>query len=618
MNSGSFALLRLFDAYSGVQPNGPSTGSTTGIARMRSRLIVWGALLTSAYVHLSCRTGQENTAPSMLYHIDRLVATYPELRAGRFALLADFESPTHFELFHAVDDSGSSLIESTRAAQPSGSTGYALRWSASASSNGLLVNNDHATNWYLKRDWSAYDLLMFSVEAPRSHIRLGIEISAGAHPNVTTARTTWTLSQGRNVVRLDLAELGERIALDDVRQIKLHLPDVNDPPTLTLDDFLLTQDRESIMGDREATDASLFVFRQGRRWHVGAGGRFELAFANGQIIGWFDRTRDPQRLENLVQGTVLGPDWLDDDATAGDRPREAAALVSTQTELLEANAVRVVIRTEQTVSDTRSQPPRPTSVNRWHYTVYPTGQIFVSARRGSSGGSHGMPIALVVSTGQPTTAVPMSRPIGGSTESELSDSEGYAPGALMRVGRHGAPLLFVPYFGSGGITWHERRSGDVILSVVASSNEPTIEGATSTCAAVYLRLGGSEVFDASDALREAMWFRRAEELTPSVGTLTSSDDPCDFHGGGFNRTSGAYVYSPKENLVRVRSPDHSTGNPTPAFEISAVEGMNAWVYLGHRIHEPTAISPEGFLLFQLPRDLQPAEIIEVQLAGPEN
>ena len=43
-----------------------------------------------------------NRSDSAPTQTDRLMHTYPELASGRFAVIADFESPAHMELFQLI------------------------------------------------------------------------------------------------------------------------------------------------------------------------------------------------------------------------------------------------------------------------------------------------------------------------------------------------------------------------------------------------------------------------------------------------------------------------------------------------------------------------------------
>ncbi|MBU0719576.1 MAG: hypothetical protein KJ749_15135, partial [Planctomycetes bacterium] len=54
-----------------------------------------------------------------------------------------------------------------------------LRLTAGSPGDTVVISNDHAKNWYLKRDWRPYDLLMMAVHASRDDCRLDITIASG-------------------------------------------------------------------------------------------------------------------------------------------------------------------------------------------------------------------------------------------------------------------------------------------------------------------------------------------------------------------------------------------------------------------------------------------------------
>ncbi len=541
--------------------------------------------------------------------LDRLIGTYPELRAGRFAVMADFEDPHHYELFHLTSPSGGARIE------PIATTnGHALRFQVGSGETALVIDNTNAVNWYLKRDWRNYDVLLLAIDSPSANATLRITVRAGPTKHTLQTRTDWPLRQGRNVVRLDLAELGESVPLDDIRALHLAL-DGGSNQSIVVDDLILTQDRANLLGDASATDGTLFVERYGRRWRVGSGGRFELTFAHGQVVSWYDLAHDPQRITNLLRGTALGPEpVLHTNASTGERVVQEAS-VSVRTDLIEVNEVRVVIDVERRRT-IRKRTSRP-SFTPWHwrYTIYPTGQLFVEIDTASSGEVTPGPMTLAVSVAKPGNETITTHLLTGDAASSSNNDPSYL-GAVARFGDAGAALLFVPYFGDTPINIDERRTSPGLLTIEATPLTAPAHADGRRCAVAYLRLTDSATLTDAAAVREASWFHEPIPLALTVGGLSAVGDRCAFSSGELVRGSGAYALTPDRNVVRLTVPALPDPDFAPAFEILDRSTQTAWVYVEHRLHEPVVRNADGYLLFQTPH-LRPHANIEVLIARPE-
>ena len=310
---------------------------------------------------------------------DRLAAAYEELReGGPFVIVADFENPTHMELFQLIGVSSSArCVLDTRGGRAA--TGRnCLRFTAGSPDDTIVVSNTGSREWYLKRDWRDYDLLMMSVRADRPGLGIDVQIGGGSGEHATAVHAPIDLEEGWNTIRLDLAEVAERVAIDDVRELRLRAIGTGEPIDLWLDDFLLTVHREQLLGEPRNDTGSLYVERAGRRWNIGAGGRFEITFANGQIVRWHNLAQDPYRLRNLVEGTALGPSPMAIGATdGGDAGFNAlGSEVVVRSQLLEVNPVRVVLACDWRFQDDVDRPLLDRPYQRWEYTIYPTGQVF--------------------------------------------------------------------------------------------------------------------------------------------------------------------------------------------------------------------------------------------------
>ena len=124
-----------------------------------------------------------------------------------------------------------------------------------------------------------------------------MELAGGVGDEIVAVHSSIPLQPGWNLVRLDLAEVGESIPLDNVRRMRLSVSGLENPVDLHLDDILLTAYRQDVFGDSGDREGNLYVQRVGRHWRIGAGGQFELAFANGQIVAWYNLAADPNEVD---------------------------------------------------------------------------------------------------------------------------------------------------------------------------------------------------------------------------------------------------------------------------------------------------------------------------------
>ncbi|MEK7731498.1 MAG: hypothetical protein AAB363_06530, partial [Planctomycetota bacterium] len=255
-----------------------------------------------------------------------------------------------------------------------------MQLTAGSPNDTVVLANTSEARWYLKRDWRAYDLLLMSIHAPTRGLALDLSIGSWPAEQRLSAQSSIALQRGWNGMRIDLAEVDEKISLDDVREIRLAVSGVSKPVELRFDDILLTGNRVDLLGDSRNTTGALYVQQAGRRWNVGAGGRFELTFANGQITSWYNLAADPNRVRNLVRGTTLGPSPVvvgASGAELGDFSVLGKSVVARQ-RIVELNAVRAVVASEWRFVDDPDASLNDRPFQRWVYTVYPSGQVFVA------------------------------------------------------------------------------------------------------------------------------------------------------------------------------------------------------------------------------------------------
>lgn len=595
--------------------------------------------------------------PVSAARFDRLLQFYPELHSGRFLVLADFEDGKHLELFNLDDVSQAAHLEvHPRRGRPE--TGRAgLVFTSGSKEDGLVISNTSAKEWYLKRDWREYDLLLMSLEAPRHGLAASLTITSGTGRDELAAQAVIRLRKGWNVLRFDLAAIGERIAIDDVRELRLAVVGDDKPAAVSLDDILLTAHRVDLSGDSSNPDAGLYVRQVGRRWKIGAGGpgaNFEITVAHGQIIEWFNLATDPFKLHNLLGGRPLGPTPVIDRGTGFVPLYESTdGNIAAQSQILEMNSVRVVVSSEWRGASGASAAHTASNAGPLHkgkYTIYRTGQIFVTLETLNEEGE--------VGSLRRGLAVPVPSWADDKPDIDLGPSKGDprsvgAPAyAVARAERGDAALLFVPFDQgeAAGRTEAADGTGAVEVVEVAAPGAPqrlsapatpsivaVLPGTAeiSTPAAYHLLLGNVADLSADDALARAASYVSPPQPHLSIGTWVKPDltpPPRSAETPGYWPGSGCYVISPEGGAEsgpesgpegraargQVSLTLNGRDRPyfSPAFRILDDVNRTAWVYVDHLLFEAVTRDGEGNLLFQLPGTIRKKTLVEVLLRAP--
>ncbi|HSW46044.1 MAG TPA: hypothetical protein VLM89_10785, partial [Phycisphaerae bacterium] len=237
--------------------------------------------------------------PALAPTTDRLVAAYGDLASKRFQILADFETPEQGSLFRFEAGGASNpMTITTERARPETGVG-ALKLALLNSSQRVAAVDSPDSRWGLFRDFSKYQMLLFSAFSPRELGGFTFSVTSGTDTRLTYQHTRVFLKPGWNLIRIDLADMSEQINLADVREMQFWCDPLDTPIDLYLDDLILVDNRESLFGRPEGEPGDLYVLSQGRRLVVGASERFELVFHRGRIVQWFDLAHDPVRLQNL-------------------------------------------------------------------------------------------------------------------------------------------------------------------------------------------------------------------------------------------------------------------------------------------------------------------------------
>lgn len=544
--------------------------------------------------------------------VERLARVYPELRGGRFAVVADFEDSRQMQLFQLVSISPEARrrLAPDRGRSETG-TGC-LEFTVGSPNDTLVITNEFATDWYLKRDWRPFDLLLLSLHAPRGDLRAEITVLGGPPRDQMRAHASIPLESGWNVVRLDLAEIGERIPLDDAREIRLSISGAAGRTEILLDDILLTGNREDLFGDSQDKAAGLYVQRVGRRWRIGAGGPdagFEVTFANGQIVEWYNTAADPFRLKNLVRGTALGP------ATVPIGAADPGKAVAVRSRIVEMNKVRVVLTCEWRFADDPASARTAAGDQpyaRWVYTIYSTGQMYVAVEASTRTSTWSAPqIGLAVTVASARDAD--FETIISTLPSETATARP-TPFLLARAPKCDAALLYVVDDHDRPIEITEtvwpagKDSTATNRTIFMAVAEPT-DGAIQswTC---HLLLGAASRLSLDDATARVLGYARPVSPQLQIGSFL----PTDERGGlrdGFDTASGCYVIAPERGQVRLVIDGTKQPVYAPAFQIVQPGNSAAWVYVDHLIFEKVARDPGGGVIFQLPGVIRKRTLVEV-------
>ena len=526
------------------------------------------------------------------------MAAYEELAEGRFLTLADFETPETLKLCQVVNASGKAriVLDARRGRSETGKG--ALRFTTAGDGDVLTIGGGHDPAVYMKRDWRPYDLLLMSIHSPRAGVGVRVGLSSGPAGAPRRIESPIRLDRGWNLLKFDLAELAERIPLDDVRRIDLRACAIDRPIDLLVDDLILTKHRRVLMGDPEAAPGALYVVEVGRRWRVGVTGGFEIGFHNGQIVEWFEPASDPTRLRNFVGGTVLGPTIVSVDAPTmqgggrtiqrsrlGDRLRSSQAIV-------EQSAVRVVIecRFEGTAafSDQDAQPPRESC----RYTIYPSGHVYAKAKRRVPTEQQSSPrsgICFSIASTDKALVTTQTLRLKG-------EPERWATYVTISAATRGpSALLVVPAANATEVieTWHDPELHR--LNLLAQPDRRLSAVAEWISA---MRLGSAPGQLAEDVEAEAAAMRSPPIPRVEVGRLHERS-PGQPPSAGEN-ADGCISLVPERGYLRFVLPRAWPAGMMPTYVIEQSENREATVYVDHLIHHRIARDEAGRLLVQLP------------------
>lgn len=590
--------------------------------RLGIRLSAFAALVVTLLL-IGCAASPGPVGPAT--QSDRLMAAYDELRAGRFAVLADFEDPAQMEVVEFVDASnrGACVLDTGSGRPETG--GAALRITVGSDHDTVLLGAGDSENWYIKRDWRPYDLLLLSLRAPRADVTAHLTIASGKGERRAVVESAVPLRRGWNLLRFNVAEIGDRLPLDDIRELRLRFTGAGRTVDLTLDDVILTTDREELLGDARGAEGSLFVQRVGRRYRVGSAGRFDLTFEHGQVVEWFNLAADPHRLVNLVGGTVLGPSpvvvWPEDEEYAGPADfRPLGEIVRARQAIAEMSVVRAVVVSEWQFTRDPEQEDASLPFQRWRYTIYPSGEVFVNVECTARWpGWEPEQLGLAVSVNHRLGFVPQVHEVAGLHDPEPLRHVAFAA-AAQEAGTKPAALLYT--------LADSRRTPRIIhpdpeharrLSFVATGSMSGTQTEVWSC---RLSLMTTEAASEATVADRAVAYAFPPPIALQVGwpAATTATEPTAESAAApsrgaqaFDHADGSFVLRPEDGLVRFSLDAQRHLFLSPAFRITGSKDLTTWVYVDNMLFEHTARDAEGNLVFQLPGRLRKPTTVEVLL-----
>jgi len=521
---------------------------------------------------------------------------YPPMSTGRFVVIADFEDPVHLELvMFSTNSPSAGFARSEVGGRPETGPGC-LKLRVTGPNDVAVFSNRASSSWYLKRDWRGYDAMLLAAYVPTGGIDLTLTLRSGRDAQSARAETTQRLQPGWNALSVSLAEAAERIAMDDVREVRIAFAGMREPTDIVLDDLILTADRTTIFGDPENLDGRMYAQHVADRILVGAGGRFELAFDNAQIAQWYDRAADPHRLRDMTAGATLGPvpvALTDAPDGAGSAPQRRLLFpgraVLARQRLLEVNEVRAVVECLWHFVNDADDPivGRPTV--RRVFTIYPTGQLFVEVT--ADAGDHappGLEVGLRVSLDsgdRRTDAVGI-----GATPPQSDGAYGaYAWAGSEESGGH---LLFVAMAPGTPLTMREdRKDQDDLTRLVATGVAPDATR-WSWNVLVWLRL--PDPHPGALAADVAAAYVSPPALPVEVGAVDEGVSPT-----GFDRASGLYRINPEHGRLRLKLEAGRAYTHSPGILVTETSDRDCWVYLDDAVFDRASRNHNGNLVFQV-------------------
>ena len=225
-------------------------------------------------------------------------AAYPLLKYSSYLPLADFEKKWQLADFHlsrAHGQNGRAKIFYTDSPTATGVGAMGIFF-ASTDDYTLTFNP-------IIQDWHQYNILLCAIFCNQNSQDIDIKITDKAGKMF---RRKYRLQRKWNKLTIDLVSAGRYIDLTRIANVKFHFYQIGQTQ-LYIDDIILANHLHILSGDIDGKPGTMFVAKAGKRLRIGVNKRFELVFADGNIVGWFDLTTDKYRQNNLTAINGLGP-----------------------------------------------------------------------------------------------------------------------------------------------------------------------------------------------------------------------------------------------------------------------------------------------------------------------
>ncbi|GEM_PF-454134 len=560
------------------------------------------------------RVEKTDAGPHLRPVLARMKDVYSDLASGRFISLADFESPGQETLFRCIGPDGSEgqrpqpTLSILRSRKETGAGGLKVR--LTAPDDELVLDGKRSKQYVLVRDWREYSLLLVSIYGPPTGLKLEMAITSGRSVPLRWHRTI-QVHPGWNLCRFDLESVGDWIDLSDVQALSWRAPDLTGPVDLYLDDLIIADNAQYQLG-RQAGPGELYVLTRGRRIVVGARQRFELAFADGQIVSWRG-----EGAENLADISGLGPwpvplaeDWADSQTSpvAYDDPQLFSGwgnAVATSQRVVEATPFRVVLMVNWRFAD----PPQPLPAegdlgpgpgHSWQYVIYPWGAVYVkvSSRAPGSGWAHPR----------------LGYAIGLDGRRDFQHPEGTGRDDFILMARPGGQRADLLWTWASPTRFNRQRvltSADQRRLAALAGD---LEAAQTVDLAHLLRIWPADIDSTLEAVALAADYRNPAKLKLTAGRLIM-DARGDLDHDGYNESEGCYELACEGGVVRFELDPGPHLRFDPVFRVQATADRQCWVYARGRLLKEVGRDADDNLLFHLARLAGTPVAVEVHVSG---